>query len=261
MTGPALSKRLVAELDRIAVVDRLLIALDFDGTLAPEVDDPEAARALPTTIEPLHSLSRMRGTTIAFVSGRSLASLDRVVPPGIAASLIGSHGLEVRLAQGDEVPAVTESDSRRVTSLRAILAPLVEDVEGAWIEDKPAGFAVHTRLVEPGRARTLQGDVRLLAMAHDPQVTVRDGKNVLEFAVRDATKGDGLRALRQYLQPDAVLFAGDDVTDEDALAVLEPRDIGIKVGTAPTVATHRVADPAWVAAVLERLSETRQSLS
>ena len=99
------------------------------------------------------------------------------------------------------------------------------------------------------------------AAAADPALTVRDGKNVVEFSVRDATKGDGLRALAERFSPDAVLFAGDDVTDEDALAVLGPDDVGIKVGWAPTIAPFRVADPAAVTAVLEHLLRSRDRLS
>lgn len=128
---------------------------------------------------------------------------------------------------------------------------------GAWIEDKPAGFAVHLRLVEGERASLLDCAVRAVLDA-EPGLTVRAGKNVVELAVRDATKGDGLRALRQWFGADAVLFAGDDVTDEDGFAVLEPGDLGIKVGAAPTIAPHRIADPAALAEVLRRLIIARE---
>lgn len=251
---------LVAALRRIAQVDRLLVALDFDGTLAPEVDVPDEARALPAAIEQLASLQRMPGTTIAFVSGRALSSLDVVVPPEITAAMIGSHGLEVRLAPGDGVAPIDERDRARDGALRAAVQPLVDAVEGAWVEVKPAGFAVHTRLVEQTAAGALQSRVRAAATDTDAEVLVRDGKNVVEFAVRDATKGDGVRVLRDRVQPDAVLFAGDDVTDEDALAVLGHSDVGIKVGSADSVAPFRVADPQALADALAVLVEARSRL-
>lgn len=250
---------LVAELRRFAARETVLIALDFDGTLAPEVDVPDEARALPAAVEQLEALQRAPGVTIAFVSGRSLASLDVVVPPSVTAAMIGSHGLELRLAPGDEVPAVDAADRARVEALLDVLSPLVDAVEGAWIEHKPAGFAVHTRVVETDAAAALQAAVREAAAALDAGLTVRDGKNVVEFAVRDATKGDGLRALRSRLRPDAVLFAGDDVTDEDALAALEPGDVGIKVGDASTVAPWRVRSPQQLVLVLAALADARQS--
>ena len=200
-----LDPALQAELQRVAGRETLLVALDFDGTLAPEVDVPDEARALPAAVEQLLALQSMPGATIAFVSGRSLTSLDVVVPPGVAAAMIGSHGLELLLSPGDEVPAIDEADRARVDALHALLAPLVAAVDGAWIEHKPAGFAVHTRQVDADAAGRLQSAVRAAARAFDRALTVRDGKNVVEFAVRDATKGDGLRALRGRLRPDAAL--------------------------------------------------------
>lgn len=256
-----LDPALTEALTQFAAAPRVLIALDFDGTLAPEVDVPDEARALPDAHAALLALAASPNTTVALVSGRSLESLAHVGRLPDTVPLIGSHGLEVRLAPGDVRPAATPADRARVDALRAVVAPLVEMVDGAWIENKPAGFAVHTRTVEPAGARALIDTVRGSARQADPGLTVRDGKNLVEFSVRDATKGDGLRVLRAELQPDAVLFAGDDVTDEDALAVLESGDVGIKVGEADTVAQHRIHDPEGMVAVLELLVAQRGTVA
>ncbi|MFN4002617.1 trehalose-phosphatase [Microcella sp.] len=255
----ALDPALLAALDAFAARERVLVALDFDGTLAPEVDDPESARALPAAHEALLRLRARPGTTVALVSGRALESLAAVGALPDDAPLVGSHGLEVRFAAGDAPPAIDDTDRARVVALRSRLEPIVVATEGAWIEHKPAGFAVHLRLVEPALASRLAAAVRSTACEVDPGLTVRDGKNVVEFSVRDATKGDGLRALRERFAPDAVLFAGDDVTDEDALAVLGPDDVGIKVGAAATVAPHRVDGPAAMALVLQHLATRRSA--
>jgi trehalose 6-phosphate phosphatase len=86
-----------------------------------------------------------------------------------------------------------------------------------------------------------------------------EGKAVVELSVVEASKGAAVRALRERLGVDAVLFAGDDVTDETALSTLEPdRDVGVKVGEGPTAAAHRVADPEAVAALLTELADLRQ---
>lgn len=248
---------LVVELRRLAGLERVLVALDFDGTLAPEVDVPDSARALPAAVYQLEALQHLPGITIAFVSGRSLDSLDRVVPTHIEAAMVGSHGLEVRRSSGDAVSSITADERSRVVAALAAVEPAVSQVDGAWIEHKPAGFAVHTRLVDGQAAAELQQLVRTAVAARDRTMTVREGKNVVEFAVRDATKGDGLRALRARVEPDAVLFAGDDVTDEDALAALMPGDLGIKVGSAPTIARWRVRDPAELARALAELVAAR----
>ncbi len=256
-----LDPALIEAVTRFASLPRVLVALDFDGTLAPEVDVPDEARALPQAHTALLALAAMPNTTVALVSGRALESLAHVGQLPDTVPLIGSHGLEVRLAPDDVRPAATPADRARVDALRAALAPLVAAVDGAWIEDKPAGFAVHTRTVEQRAAHELIETVRMRAGEADPELTVRDGKNLIEFSVRDATKGDGLHLLRDELRPDAVLFAGDDVTDEDALAVLDSNDVGIKVGAAETIGEHRVHDPEGMAAVLELLVAQRGAIA
>lgn len=259
---PAFDADLRRALDRASAAPRLLVALDFDGVLAPEVDDPDDARALPASHAALLALHELPGTTVALVSGRSLESLDRVGGMPEDVPLVGSHGLELRLAAGDARPAVSAADAERVVALRSRLEPLVARVDGAWIEDKPAGLAVHSRLVASADdAAALGSAVRAEAAAADPGLTVRDGKHVVEFSVRDATKGEGLRALVARFSPGAVLFAGDDVTDEDALAVLGSDDVGIKVGPAATIAPFRVSGPEAITAVLERLLDARRAAS
>jgi trehalose 6-phosphate phosphatase len=80
---------------------------------------------------------------------------------------------------------------------------------------------------------------------------------VLEFSVRGETKGDAVEHLRAYTSANAVFYAGDDVTDEDAFAALGPDDLGLKSGAGETIASHRVAGPHQVAQVLALLAEFR----
>jgi trehalose 6-phosphate phosphatase len=249
-------------IDRLAVVPRLLVALDFDGTLAPEVDDPEQARALPAASAAILALHALPNTIVALVSGRALASLALVSEAPDDLPLVGSHGLELRFGVGDAPPAIDATDAARLNALRSLLEPLVDAAPGAWLEEKPAGIVVHYRLVTDAKTAALLAEtVRTEAAALDSALTVRAGKNVVEFAVRDATKGDGLRALRERFAPDAVFFAGDDVTDEDAIAALEPHDVGVKVGVGETGASMRLASPDELTSVLERLLDARRALS
>jgi trehalose 6-phosphate phosphatase len=79
------------------------------------------------------------------------------------------------------------------------------------------------------------------------------GHGILECSVLQATKADGIRELRRMTGAQATLFAGDDVTDEDALAVLSGRDVGIRVGSGSSVADFRVADASEMARTLQSL--------
>lgn len=244
-------------LSTIAAAPRLLVALDFDGTLAPEVDDPEAARALPEARAAVLRLLRMPDTRVALVSGRALQSLIAVSELPDTALLVGSHGLEIRL---DAPPQLTldTAEIRQVGVLEEVLGEVAGAVDQVWLESKPAGFALHTRLATERNSRLAHLVALSEARAEVEGLTVRHGKNVLEFSVRSTTKGEAIEHLRQYTQADAVFFAGDDVTDEDGFAALGPGDLGLKSGPGETLAAHRVHGPAEVAAVLRMLADLRE---
>jgi trehalose 6-phosphate phosphatase len=262
MSERGLSREFVGALREIARVSRLLVALDFDGTLAPEVDDPDAARALPEARAAVLALLELPGTRVAVVSGRSLHSLERVADLPDTALLVGSHGIEIRLDKAGDPVGLDTTELRQVDALGNVLGEVADSYDQVWLEAKPAGFALHTRLATEQNSRVAHlealNDVR--ALNHEAElgdVTVRRGKNVLEFSVRSTTKGDAIEHLREYTDASAVFYAGDDVTDEDAFAALGPDDFGLKSGSGDTVADHRVAGPIQVAQVLALLAEFR----
>ncbi len=81
---------------------------------------------------------------------------------------------------------------------------------------------------------------------------------MMMFSVRSTTKGDAIAHLRNYTDADAVFYAGDDVTDEDAFAALAPDDLGLKSGEGPTLANFRVPGPTQVARALGLLADLRE---
>jgi trehalose 6-phosphate phosphatase len=83
------------------------------------------------------------------------------------------------------------------------------------------------------------------------------GKEVLDLSVTRMDKGAALDLLREQVEADAVLFAGDDVTDETAFARLRPSDVGVKVGPGETRAEHRVPGPPEMASLLKLLVTAR----
>ncbi|MDM4762663.1 trehalose-phosphatase [Galbitalea sp. SE-J8] len=259
---PLLSSRvpegLVGALRELARTRRLLVALDFDGTLAPEVDDPEQARALPDARTAVLRLLAMPNTRVALVSGRSLGSLERVSEMPDEALLVGSHGIELRLDNPGDGLALNESELKRVDVLRTVLGSVAEAIDQVWVEQKPAGFALHTRLATEHDSRVAHLVALSEAVAEDDDLKIRRGKNVLEFAVRSTTKGEAIEHLREYTRATGVFFAGDDVTDEDGFAALAPDDVGVKAGAGATSASHRVAGPADVARVLALLADFRE---
>jgi trehalose 6-phosphate synthase/phosphatase len=256
---PGIPPSLETTLHRLATTDRLLVALDFDGTLAPLVDRPDEARALHTARQGIDALLAAPDTRVAIVSGRALVSLQQAAEPTGDVLLTGSHGVELQLDSGGVQLDLLESELEQLDTLAAILERVAGPVEGAWVERKPAGFALHTRLLSQSAGNALQKRVRQKVDSELPAMTVREGKNVLEFAVRSGSKGDALRRLRQHTDATAVLYAGDDITDEDAFAVLDTEDVGLKIGQGKTLARHRVRGPEEVAEVLSRLAAIRSA--
>lgn len=244
---------------------RLLVALDFDGVLAPLVDDPNTSRILPASVPALAQLAALDDVTLAILSGREAEQLVSLAEVPAGTKIVGSHGVQLGHAarQGERLVYIgeplefTETEMELHQRLRDHLAELVPHISGAWTEVKPASLVVHTRACHPAdgerlRQLVLDGPARL------PGVRAQEGKEVVELAVRHRTKGDGLTELREELAVDAVLFAGDDITDEDGFAVLTEEDAGIKVGSGDTAADYRVATPEAFAFVLMRLAELRR---
>jgi trehalose 6-phosphate phosphatase len=245
-----------AALAAIARTDRLLVALDFDGTVSPIVDRPAAARVLPEAVGAIAQLEALPHTWVAYVSGRPLDSLASVTEADPNALLIGSHGAEVRLDGGTVELSLSDDERDRLSELDAALTELVDANPGAMLEHKPVGLGVHSRLMDQHGVPALHAAARSAAKQIGGFLE-RGGKDILEFAIRDATKGDGIDVLRSRVGATAVLYAGDDVTDEDAFAKMREGDLGVKVGDGDTAAGFRVADPKAVAVMLGLLAGAR----
>jgi trehalose 6-phosphate phosphatase len=256
MTEP-LPDALTGALRELARVKRLLVALDFDGTLAPEVDSPEQARALPEAHDAVLALLGMPNTRVALVSGRAIQSLIEVSDLPDSALLVGSHGIELRLDDPEAQLALDTTEIEQVEVLQEVLSDVADEFDQVWLEEKPAGFALHTRMATEEDSRLAHLVALRDTEAEFDNLTVRHGKNVLEFAVRSTTKGEAVEHLRRYTSADAVFFAGDDVTDEDAFAALLPHDLGVKSGEGATEAAFRVRGPEEIAVVLSTLASFR----
>ena len=258
-SGSGVKRPLRDALGTIAGADRLLIALDFDGTLAPEVDDPAKARALPEARAAVDRLRAIPDTRIAYVSGRRLSSLEQVSGASDDVLLVGSHGIELRLDDPEDSIALNPEERESMALLENVLEQVSDSLDAVWLEPKPAGFALHTRLASDHRSRVAHLVALSEAQAEVDDLKIRLGKNVIEFSVRSTTKGEAVEHLRRYTKADAVFYAGDDVTDEDAFVALGPDDLGLKSGAGATAADFRVDGPEDVAHVLTLLATLREA--
>ena len=187
----------------------LLLATDFDGTIAPIVPAPEDARIHPLAERFLERCGEMPSVTVAIFSGRDVEDVRRRIGR-VRAMIAGSDGLECVDAKGD---LVWTTDGERPE----LPAPLVREVLGAdiRIERKKFSVAFHFR----GAAAEAAAQVgRITEWANEHNLDVISGRKVLEARVRGGGKRAALRALAVRLHVEHLLYAGDDLTDFPALA-------------------------------------------
>lgn len=236
-------------LERIARVRTLLVACDYDGTLAPLVANPAAAVPDAAALALLVQINGLKGAHGAVISGRSLETLRRLVGATTGMTLIGTHGAEVADLQVDAELAW------KVACLTGDLRQLAAQFPGCEVEAKPVGAAFHYRNAAIGGSIAARRALRLGEAAGARPIS---GKKVVELVLLDVDKGMAISELKSRLDADAVVFIGDDTTDEDVFAVLGESDLGIKVGPEPTLAQARIAAQGDIRAVLRVIEGTRK---
>ncbi|MGC9378146.1 trehalose-phosphatase [Streptomyces sp. MH13] len=205
---------------------RAVVALDFDGTLAPIVADPDRARAHPDAVPALAALAP-KVAAVAVITGRpaevavhhggfaGVPGLDHLV-------VLGHYGAERWDAATGTL--TTPDPHPGVAAVRAELPGLLARSgaeQGTWIEEKGHAVAVHTRRAPDPRAAfdALRAPLTDLAARHG--LIVEPGRMVLELRPPGMDKGAALRAYVRELDAGAVLYAGDDLGDLPAFAAVD----------------------------------------
>jgi len=190
------------------------IFLDVDGVLAPIVPRPEDARVPEATRSELRRLAG-RYALVACVSGRAGADARAIV--GVPAlTYVGNHGLEL------------EPDAGEWTKQ---LGALLAGVDWPRVENKGLTAALHYRDMDETDARRELDAIAERARAAG--FVARYGRKVLEIVPPlEANKGTAVRRLLDERGVRRALYAGDDTTDLDAFAALEPLELGVRVAVA-----------------------------
>ncbi len=226
------------------VAEHPLFFLDYDGTLAPIVDDPSAAHPHPEAPALLEAL--MARYPMWIITGRHLRDLTAFLD--LALPAVGLHGAQEGILS--EEPASLMSDEARQAAAR--MRASVPEVEGLVVEDKEHAFAVHYRqATDKEAARTALE--KWMAAAPDALEAIW-GKKVVELRARGLTKGTAVRRIADEHPERAPVYLGDDVTDEDAFAALAEIEgaVTVKVGPGETAARYRLDGPEQVVAYLKK---------
>ncbi|WP_040595129.1 trehalose-phosphatase [Timonella senegalensis] len=238
----------------------LIIASDFDGVLAPLVDDPTASRVLPRSARALAALGGAdpKRVRLALVSGRRLADLAALASPPPGTLLYGTHGAESGVIEEDGTvsavtSALTDQQLATLEELRTHAGKISQSARGAWLENKSTSVVLHTRLA--GESDSARIAAELLAYCEGKPVFAMSGHDVVEVSVIKVSKGNAVAQLRADLGASAVFYMGDDVTDETVFRVLDGPDLAVKVGPGVTAAGERVQDPDEASLLLEVIAD------
>jgi trehalose 6-phosphate phosphatase len=221
-----------------------LLAFDFDGTLAPIVDDPASPAMRPQTRHLLAQVAQLYPCVV--ISGRAEQDVLRLLAGVTVWYVIGNRGLYP--------PPALERLSGAVDRWEAVLKERLGRIDGVIIENKGVSLAVHYR-------RAADRDAARAAIAQASslvgQARIVQGKEVVNFLPEDApNKGSSLERVRAHLGCTATLYVGDDETDEDAFRL--DGVIGVRVGECEgSAAAYCVADQEEIDDLLQHLVEAR----
>jgi trehalose 6-phosphate phosphatase len=226
---------------------KMLLAFDYDGTLAPIVEEPGRAFMLSTTRELLARAAELYPTII--ISGRAQDDVLKRLRGVNVYAIVGNHGLEPWHGSHEIIATVEQ--------WRVDLTARLEPFKGVWVEDKIYSLAVHyrqSREKKKARAAVLEaatalGSVRLIG-----------GKQVVNILPHGAPhKGIALERERERLACDTAIYIGDDETDEDVFALDQPgRLLTIRVGAKRTsAASYYISQQPAIDELLQALVELR----
>jgi trehalose 6-phosphate phosphatase len=240
------------DLPDLTRLDRVALFLDFDGTLVAIADRPDTVAFDAATRDVLTRLQGALSGALAIVTGRDIATIDNYVTP-LRLPIAGVHGLIRRDAEGRlHSPPI---DMRQFDAVADRLKPLIERHPALLVERKFGAVALHYRAAPAFERDCIAAIER--AVAGLAAIEIKRGKLVVEVR---AAAGDKGSAIADFLAEPPfhgrrAVFAGDDVTDEDAFALVNGRNgVSIKIGAGETRATFRAKGTAEFIAWLDMLA-------
>jgi trehalose 6-phosphate phosphatase len=245
----------------------LVVLLDVDGTLAPLAQMYDEAIVPAATKEAVAALVAHSDIRVALVTGRSAAVARQMV--GVRDLWIaGNHGFEIQGPNGENFadPSVLSHRGEIATAVERLEAR-VRDMPGVLVENKTLTFSVHWRLADPAIVPRLREELDEVAQPLGLRIT--EGKCIFEVRPpAQIDKGTAVLALAEHLTSGSAdasfMFAGDDVTDEDAIRALRahhPSAVTVRIigdGEAPTTAAEfSVRDTDALRQLLEEVAASR----
>ena len=209
-------------LSRFAGHRTILVASDFDGTLADHRPELGATTPVPGAESALNQLSRLANVTAMLVSGRRLADLlprfDALAPEIVT---VGEHGAEW--------PGVEPDVHPHVEVLAVGLEEITAGIDRAIVERKLFGVTLRHGAVEARRVEQLLDETTayLRETVLDSVPRVEFGRGVIDVSLLATTTSDAVRTVKESAGAEAVLYFGDDVSDESVFELMGMSDVGV----------------------------------
>ena len=210
------------DLKKIKDTDHIWLLLDYDGTLADFAPTPDDVIPDPELIALIKKLVNHPKLSLAIISGRRLAHIEKLVPlSGIW--LAGSYGLEMRAPHGEHLHRANYGSLRpQLEALKPEWANLIDGQDGFYLEDKGWSLALHARFAEDCLASRILAHARTLAeqTCSELKFQLLGGHKFLEIAPKQADKGNTVTYLLQQKKA-LPIYLGDDDKDERAFLVVQ----------------------------------------
>ncbi len=242
-------------LDAFESSKKRLIMLDYDGTLATFVVDPNNARPDNEQLSLLNKLGSDKHTELVIISGRSQADLEKWFKD-MPLTLVAEHGASIKPKNG-QWKQLTKSSTDWKVPLRIALDKYAKLTPNAFVEEKEFALVWHYRAAPPYHA---QKNIVILRQALGPSLekyglNMHNGQKILEIKPTELRKGS---IVTRFLKKshDFILVIGDDYTDEDMFRAIPRSSYSIKVGKGKTAAHYRTKDVKSVHEVLKKMVDS-----
>jgi len=242
---------------------KLVLFLDFDGTLSPIVNNPEDASISDDMKKALKQCSDK--FTVSIISGRDMddvksrVGIDELIYAGSHGFRItGPDGLSMEHKKSEEILPVLDTVGKKLQD------QFSDGPEGVMVERKKYAIAVHYRNADEGKLDEINDKIKEVLKQH-PEMKTGKGKKIVEIKPgHDWHKGKAVKWILDEFNlwdnPEVLpVYIGDDVTDEDAFKTLHNKGLSILVGShdQPTAARYKLSNVDEVSTLLNKLYETR----
>jgi trehalose 6-phosphate synthase/phosphatase len=237
---------------------RRLVVLDYDGTLVPFTKHPQQAVPPQVVLDLLTALASDPKNRVALISGRSAEDLDRWFGNIPRLCLVAEHGAEIKTQPASTWESLRpQAPTDWKPTVMPILEHFVDRTPGSFVEVKKYGLVWHYRMAEPEFGEWLANELvsMLEAMLAETELRAFRGEKIVEVKPAWANKGEAIHRLRRnFPDPDFILAAGDDRTDEDLFERAPSNAWTVHIGPGPTRASYVVTDLQVLRGVLQVLA-------